>query len=116
MLRHCSTATATEYLMLLLRQDAVFVMIMEHEERHRDNQPLNGMNFNFVQFKKKYCCLYVAVRNSSSSINCFSRKATKAPKYAIGPPVVRRGNGASVAELCSLYASAEEKLSFCEVG
>ena len=51
------------------------------------NQPLNGMNFDVLQ-KKKYYCLYVAVRNSSSSINCFSGKATQALKYAIGPPVV----------------------------
>ena len=33
MLRHCSTAT--DYPMLPWRQDAVFGMIMEHEERHR---------------------------------------------------------------------------------
>ena len=32
------------------------------------NQPLNGMNFDFVQFKEKVLLsFYVAVRNSSSS-------------------------------------------------
>ena len=29
--------------MLALWQDAVFVMIMGHEERHRDNQPFHGI-------------------------------------------------------------------------
>ena len=46
--------------MLSLRQDSVFVIIMEHEEIHRDNQPFHGMNLNFVQFKEKVllslCC------------------------------------------------------------
>ena len=45
---HCSTATATEYPMLALQQDAVLLIIMEHEEKHRDNEPFHGMNFNFV--------------------------------------------------------------------
>ena len=42
MFLHCSTATATEYPMLALRQDAVFVMIAGHEERHSD--------FHFISF------------------------------------------------------------------
>ena len=57
MLRHCSaaTATATKYPMLVLQLAAgcFIVMIMEHEERHRDNQPFHGMNFNLVLFKEK---------------------------------------------------------------
>ena len=61
MLRHCSTATATEYPILSLRQDVAFVMIMEHEEDTEiHDQPLNGMNFDFVQLKEKVllslCC------------------------------------------------------------
>ena len=38
MLLHCNTATAIEDQVLALRQDAAFVMIMEHKERHRDTQ------------------------------------------------------------------------------
>ena len=70
MLRHCSTATATESLMLLLRLDVVFGMIMEHEERHSTQTmyvyvhtmfiPLDGMNVDFVQPTEKVllslCC------------------------------------------------------------
>ena len=41
-LRHFSTTTATEYPTLAVRQDALFVMNMEHEEGHGDNQSLRG--------------------------------------------------------------------------
>ena len=53
MLRHCSTATTTKYPMLAVRQDAVFVMILEHEERYRDTESLHGMNFNFFSVQGK---------------------------------------------------------------
>ena len=56
MLHHCSIATATEYPMLSLRhQDAVFGMIWSmRKDTGIQSQPLNGMNFDFLQF-----CLYV---------------------------------------------------------
>ena len=49
MLRHCS---ATEYSMLSLRQDAVMIMGME-EDTEINNQSLDGINFNFLQFKER---------------------------------------------------------------
>ena len=54
LLRHCSKETATEYPMLLLQQDAVFCMIVEHEERHRDTQStIKWYEFRFCSSQGK---------------------------------------------------------------
>ena len=60
MLRHCSIATAKEYPMLSLRLGAVFVMIWEYAERHRDNQStIKWYEFQFSAVQRKSTAVFM---------------------------------------------------------
>ena len=68
MLRHCSTPTATEYPMLALLQDAVFIMIWEHGGRHGDKQSTI----------KWYEFLFSSVRGKSTPVFMLQLETTAA--------------------------------------
>ena len=55
--------------MLLLRQGAAFVMIMEHEERHRDKQStIQWYEFQFQVQRKRTAVFMLLLRPTSISV------------------------------------------------
>ena len=80
MLRHCSPATATEYPMLLLRQDAVFGMIMEHEERHRDIQSIiRWYEFRFCSAQGKGTAVFMLQLETTAAVEIASMEKLRKP-------------------------------------